>query len=56
MVMWSAVALLLASLLVLGPLAQSAPAWAGEAAMLMLAVSAFVLVCLLEAGGRANRG
>ena len=55
MVMWSAVAVLVASLLVLGPLAESAPSWAAEAAMTTLALSAFVLVCLLEAGGRADK-
>ncbi len=51
MLMWSAVLCLLASLLVLGPLAESVPAWAGEAAMLLTSLSAFVLVCLLESDG-----
>ena len=40
MVMWGAVVALIASLLVLGPLAESAPAWAGEAALLLMALSA----------------
>ncbi|HEV2558944.1 MAG TPA: hypothetical protein VGU45_09985 [Microvirga sp.] len=56
MLMWSAVLALAASLLVLGPLAESVPAWAGEVAMLLIAVSAFVLVCLLETAGKADRG
>ena len=41
--------------LVLGPLAESAPSWATEAALLTLAVSAFVLVCLLEAGEHPDK-
>ena len=55
MVIWGAVVALVASLLVLGPLAESAPAWAGEAALLLMALSAFVLVCMGEAGWRASQ-
>lgn len=55
MLMWSALASLGASLVVLGPLAESAPSWAREAALLVTAMSAFILVCLLEGAGRGHK-
>jgi hypothetical protein len=50
MVAWSAVFALVVSALLLGPFSETAPGWAGDAALLMMAVSVFILVCLFESG------
>jgi hypothetical protein len=50
MLMWSALVALGISILLLGPLSDSTPAWTGEAAIVLLVVAVFVLVCLTESG------
>ena len=54
MLMWSTLVALGISILLLGPLSDSTPAWTGEAAIVLLVVAVFVLVCLTESG-RADK-
>ena len=50
MLMWSALVALAISVLLLGPLSDSTPSWTGEAAIVLLVVAVFVLVCLDQIG------